>query len=238
MLTGANILEFQTKGYTILINGLSEAELKHLHDEADTLTNYLISEGYDIINDFGCIVEPWSCGFLDGSSDYNMDRDKYSKIRNSISWNNSCDTVQASDIVLSKYGSTWASLLLQQQVYLLNEQFIIKPPFSLLSSPFAWHKDSDYYQDERHRQERTVACWTALDTVDENNGTIEIKDFLGNQETICVPAGSIVFMSDQLLHTSTGNASSKFRRAYMTQFSSSPLLYQDGQCVALAIKCD
>lgn len=54
-----------------------------------------------------------------------MDRDKYSKIRNSISWNNSCDTIKASDIVLSKYGSTWASLLLQQQVYLVSSVFII-----------------------------------------------------------------------------------------------------------------
>lgn len=76
-----------------------------------------------------------------------------------------------------------------------------------------------------------------MDTVNEKNGTIEIKDFLGNQEIICVPAGSIVFMSDQLLHKSTGNASNKFRRAYMTQFSASPLLYNDGQCVGLAINC-
>lgn len=69
-------------------------------------------------------LEPWSCGFLDGSSrGYKMDRDEYSKIRNSISWNDSCDTIQASDIVLSKYGSTWASLLLEQpQVYLVSMQ--------------------------------------------------------------------------------------------------------------------
>lgn len=79
MLTRANILEFQEKGYTILIDGkgvdemilltgekkkglknefigLTKQELAHLHDEADTLTNYLISEGHDIIHDFGCIV--------------------------------------------------------------------------------------------------------------------------------------------------------------------------------------
>lgn len=73
--------------------------------------------------------------------------------------------------------------------------------------------------------------------MNEKNGTLEIKDFLGNQQIIRVPAGSIVFMSDQLLHKSTGNASQQFRRAYMTQFSSSPLLSRHGQCIGLAVNC-
>ncbi|KAG2228982.1 hypothetical protein INT48_007273, partial [Thamnidium elegans] len=144
--------------------GLQEQELNLLHEEADTLSNYLMSEGYDLITDLGCVV---------GSS----------------------------------------------------------------STSFAWHRDSDYYQDDRHRDIRSIACWTALDSVTEHNGTIEIRDFLGTHHTICAEAGTIVYMSDQLVHKSTCNLSSKFRRVYMNQFSASPLYYLDSdeQCVALAV---
>lgn len=53
-----------------------------------------------------------------------MNRDEYSRIRDSISWNNSSDTTNASDIVLNKFGNTWASQLLQQQVYLVSPFYI------------------------------------------------------------------------------------------------------------------
>jgi ectoine hydroxylase-related dioxygenase (phytanoyl-CoA dioxygenase family) len=97
----------------------------------------------------------------------------------------------------------------------------------------------------RHRQEPTIACWTALDPVNENNGTIELVDFLGQPMILQAPAGTVLFMSNQLLHKSTGNSSRTFRRAYMPQYSKKPLVNSDSallapkasQCVGLAVKC-
>ncbi|KAI9251119.1 hypothetical protein EDC94DRAFT_622292 [Helicostylum pulchrum] len=241
MLTKDHISEFQKKGFTVLTNGVQEEELNLLHEEADTLSNYLMSEGYDLITDLGCVVEPWTCGYLDlpeEAKNYKTDAYEYSRIRDTLYWPNTCiTTTTASHIILDKYGNYAAQLLDQKTVYLLNEQFIIKPPTTRSSSSFAWHRDSDYYRDDRHRDICSIACWTALDSVTEHNGTIEIEDFLGTHHTICAEAGTIVFMSDQLVHKSTCNLSSKFRRVYMNQFSASPLYHLDSdqQCLALAV---
>jgi ectoine hydroxylase-related dioxygenase (phytanoyl-CoA dioxygenase family) len=107
----------------------------------------------------------------------------------------------------------------------------------------AFFQDSDYYTDIRHQQESTIACWTALDPVNENNGTVQLVDFLGQSLVLQAPAGTVLFMSNQLLHKSTGNSSKTFRRAYMAQYSKKPLLVNsDGaleasQCIGLAVKC-
>ncbi|KAI7897799.1 uncharacterized protein BX663DRAFT_527226 [Cokeromyces recurvatus] len=203
-----------------------------------------MTEGYDLIHDLGCIVEPWTCGFLEFENDfYKTDVKEYKKLRDSIL---DCDNgTLISDLVLHKYGA-WARQLLEtEDTYLLNEQYIIKPPSIFGLSQFAWHRDSDYYDDVRHRQEPTVACWTALDDVNRFNGTVELVDFQNNSYLLEVPAGSILFMSHRLLHHSTSNSSpQKFRRAYMAQFSKQPLVYFDkkedlplaSRCVALAVK--
>lgn len=98
-------------------------------------------------------------------------------------------------------------------------------------------QDSDYYHDDKHKQKRTIACWTALDAVNETNGTIEWIDFLGDKHLLNVQAGSILFMSNQLLHQSMGNSSSTFRRAFMPQFSQTSILLADDEPVGLAIHC-
>jgi hypothetical protein len=38
------------------IAALTEEELCILHEEADILSNHLMSEGYDLIKDFGCVI--------------------------------------------------------------------------------------------------------------------------------------------------------------------------------------
>lgn len=211
--------------------------------------NHVMMEGHDLVTDLGCIIEPLRCGFLDDpeTSKYKMDASEYSKIRNRIHWNNlvvssnpGCVT-QPAEIILNKYGRAWASkFLLSENVYLLNEQYIIKPPNTSESTQFQWHRDSDYYDDDRHKDESTIACWTALDKVEEHNGTVEIIDFQGNKKVIYASPGSILFMSNKLLHKSTGNSSRLFRRAFMPQFSSRPILYYDerhDRCVGYAVPC-
>ena len=74
-LDSANKLEYKEKGYTIVKKGnkinvecnrsifiyekkkaLDEKQISLLHEEADILTNYLISEGLDLVQDLGCVV--------------------------------------------------------------------------------------------------------------------------------------------------------------------------------------
>ncbi|RCI05788.1 hypothetical protein CU098_013130 [Rhizopus stolonifer] len=190
MLTDKHCLEFDKKGYTILFNALDQNETETFHNEADELANYLMSEGYDLVQDLGCIVEPLTCGYLDKpkTDDYKTNKLEYSQHRDSI-----LSGTSISDIILNKY-ATWASKLLQSDdIFLLNEQYIVKPPRT--RSDFAWHKDSDYYHDVRARVQPSIACWTALDDVDGLNGTLILQD----DTLVEMASGSIVFMSKERL---------------------------------------
>lgn len=42
--------------FFLLLLALSQEELSILHEEADILSNHLMSEGYDLIKDFGCVI--------------------------------------------------------------------------------------------------------------------------------------------------------------------------------------
>lgn len=53
-----------------------------------------------------------------------------------------------------------------------------------------------------------------------------------------VPAGSIVFLSGWVRHCSMGNSSSKFRRAFMPQYSAGKVVTATGGMVSLAVPCN
>ncbi|KAI9497919.1 hypothetical protein BDB00DRAFT_802548 [Zychaea mexicana] len=240
-LSPQNIQQFRDSGYTIIRHALSTEKVELLHEEADTLTNFILNEGYDLTAVLGCIIEPLTCGYLDPaeSDEYKTDKHAYIARRNSVLENSA-----VSSIVLETV-ARWAAVLLgnPEQVFLMNEQFIVKPPHSAGASEFAWHQDSEYL-DPRLQSHSTVACWIALDPVDEVNGTIMVSDLknpAADPFVVRVPAGSIVFMSNKLRHKSTGNAGRLFRRVFMPQYSLNPLLSLeddgDAKAIGLAIKC-
>ncbi|KAG2215662.1 hypothetical protein INT45_002765, partial [Circinella minor] len=186
------------------------------------------------------ILEPLTCGYLDPikSDEYKTNKLSYISRRNSI-----IEADKSISNVILETVARWAAMLLgnPKQVFLMNEQYIIKPPHSAGTSQFAWHQDSDYL-DPRLQSQSTVACWIALDSVDESNGTIMISDLEnphGEPFPVIVPAGSIVFMSNRLRHKSTGNTSSRFRRVFMPQYSLNPLMSIDNneKAIGLAIQC-
>lgn len=53
-----------------------------------------------------------------------------------------------------------------------------------------------------------------------------------------IPMGSTVFLSGFVRHCSLGNKSSRFRRAYMPQFSAGEVTTSTGQYVSMAVSCD
>ncbi|KAI9302967.1 hypothetical protein BJ944DRAFT_110485 [Cunninghamella echinulata] len=248
-LTTKHINEFETLGYTILLNALTEDEVELLHDEADMLINLLLAEEFDLLIDLGGIIEPLHCGILDPipstepQYQYKLDKATYIERRDQL-------TPSVAQLLINTIGSFARSLLYKtldnrpdNSVYLLNEQYIIKPPNTKDTSIFEWHRDSDYYEDISLKNEKTIACWIALDPVNEENGTLHIKDINNSHQhgdsaslIVEIPAGSIVFMSSHLLHKSTGNASSKFRRVFMPQYSKRPLFnLKTFKPVALAV---
>jgi ectoine hydroxylase-related dioxygenase (phytanoyl-CoA dioxygenase family) len=136
--------------------------------------------------------------------------------------------------------------------YLMCEMFVVKAP--KLGLPFGWHQDSGYlryYGYERYPPYVTI--WCALDDMSEENGTIYVIPFSegGSREVLAhyeeettkdkvsdfgphpghpmvVPAGSAVVLSSLLPHRSSANTSSRTRAAYLCQYTSVPVMLDDG----------
>lgn len=141
---------------------------------------------------------------------------------------------------------------LGDKAFLFFEQFVVKsakqngqPGMS-----FAWHQDSGYI---RHSHPFYLSCWVALDDMTEENGTLRVlpykrgggknpvthfrkqitNDMVGyvgedKGELVCVPAGSVVVFSSFTLHCSGENNTDKPRRSYLTQYSSEPIMNENG----------
>lgn len=151
--------------------------------------------------------------------------------------------------------------ILGDEVYLFNEQWVVKGPEQGMK--FAWHQDSGYvkYRDPGTIHPPYLTCWCALDDVDEINGTAYImphsrggtrdvihphyresttNDLVGYEGTdpgdpIVAPAGSIALFSSYNLHRSGTNASDQMRRVYLPQYSSGPIQNSSGQPWGMAV---
>lgn len=126
-------------------------------------------------------------------------------------------------------------------IYLLNEQYIIKPPKS--PSAFSKHQDS-FYLPKSDQSLPSVSFWIPLCATNNRNGGIQVfpfvrekeieipfneKDFLAlhSRNVTCaikginldLQPGSVLCMSGWLPHASSMNSSSTFREVYMPQFA-------------------
>jgi ectoine hydroxylase-related dioxygenase (phytanoyl-CoA dioxygenase family) len=141
-----------------------------------------------------------------------------------------------------------ARAALGDTVYLFNEQYVVKA--AERGMKFSWHQDSGFI-DYAHRPYLT--CWIALDDMTEANGTVyllpysrggtrdvvthvrdpESNDLIGYfgddpGDPVVVPAGSIVCFSTTLFHRSGPNSTDRARRVYVAQYSTEPILTEDG----------
>ena len=135
--------------------------------------------------------------------------------------------------------------ILGGNVYLFNEQWVIKYPEK--GKAFPWHQDSGYvlYKDNNSTHKPYLSCWCPLDDVNKSNGTIYIlphsemntknkvlkhykdkdsNDIIGYNGVkkgieIEASAGSIVLFSSYNLHRSSQNKSKNERRVYLIQYS-------------------
>ncbi|KAI7829684.1 hypothetical protein BC939DRAFT_441474 [Gamsiella multidivaricata] len=309
--------QFHRDGFLIVRNALDHEEVEVFRREVDCLVNFLISENIDIMKDYGGVIEPISCGYIDPpvSQMYILSKRPYSALRNLVT--EDPDTVVP--VLFGKMPALAKHLLptdtSENPLCLFNEQYIVKTPKSASISSFAWHQDSQYMDSTAQTAYPIVSCWTALDDVNISNGTLLIEPFpipidpttgerldlpnsLDDLDThlqlhrglaslyqgeldrdkalvqaqekdpfsmlkhkagrpinvsdpeqwmkrcerqrpvlVDISAGSIVFLSGFVRHCSLGNTSSKFRRAYMPQFSAGKVVTDDGGIVSLAVPC-
>lgn len=144
--------------------------------------------------------------------------------------------------------------ILGENVYLFLEQFVVKAADKGMK--FSWHQDSGYVK-EKH--DPYLSCWMPLDDVTEENGTvyllpyseagtrtrIEHKLEAGTNDQIGyfgdnpgVPAilntGDIALFSSVCFHRSGSNNTNKSRRVLLMQYSSAPILKDDGSVLYFA----
>lgn len=138
---------------------------------------------------------------------------------------------------------------LGDNAYLFWEQYVVKGASEGMK--FSWHQDSGYVAYPDHKPYLT--CWCALDDMSEENGTVYVMPFshigirswvkhireegsndlvgyFGEKKGVPVvaPAGSIAVFTSVNFHSSSANRTPHLRRAYIAQYSSEPLLSEDG----------
>ena len=148
-----------------------------------------------------------------------------------------------------------ARAALGEEVYLFNEQWVVKGPEQGMK--FSWHQDSGYVKgsDPNTTHKPYLTCWCTLDDVSEENGTVyllphsrggtkhQIMDHEREEGTndlvgykgddpgipITVPAGSVVAFTSYNFHRSGANTTPQMRRVYLAQYSAQPIMQSDGE---------
>jgi ectoine hydroxylase-related dioxygenase (phytanoyl-CoA dioxygenase family) len=140
-----------------------------------------------------------------------------------------------------------ARAVLGDDVYLFNEQYVIKGAEHGMA--FGWHQDSGFIP---YPHPPYLTCWIPLDDLTEANGTLHVLPYaragtraavahrrdpetndmvgyLGDDpgDAVTLPAGSVVAFSSTLFHRTGRNTSDRPRRAYVAQYTAEPLLTQD-----------
>ena len=133
-----------------------------------------------------------------------------------------------------------AELIGCERVRVFHDHLIVKPPHG--GSTVPWHRDLPNWPVA---EPRAVSCWLALDDVSAASGAMRFMpgahrepmtqsiDFLneakawgdreGDAVPVPIPAGSAIFHHCLSWHTSPPNATSGWRRAYIT-------IYLDATC--------
>ncbi|MDQ2801001.1 MAG: phytanoyl-CoA dioxygenase family protein [Armatimonadota bacterium] len=155
---------------------------------------------------------------------------------------------EISQFVFSDLMAEITRALLGDTVYFSFEQFVVKAAEK--GGTFAWHQDSAYVSTPHSPY---LTCWCTLDDVTEENGTVYMMpydragtrgllphtkleddfDLVGYRGDdpgvpVIIPAGSIAFFSSHVLHRSGPNTTPRQRRIYLPQYSSHPILREDG----------
>ncbi|KAF9402403.1 hypothetical protein BGZ94_004942 [Podila epigama] len=281
--------KFLRDGFVVVQNVLRPEDIGILSREADNLMNFVMSEGMDIMEILGGVIEPISCGYIDPpmSQMYILSKKSYSGLRDLVT-----EEPDSVTNILFSIMPTCAQTLLPDQdpdspLCLFNEQYIVKTPKSEKISQFAWHQNNGTLivepypllvaDGETGHRELSTTLSAVEDYLAYHRGISSLygpsldrdkalqltrgqpvnepivseppKGYIEHFDPsmwdaqqrppvlIQVPAGSVVFLSGFVRHCSLGNGSSKFRRAFMPQYSIGKVLNAEGGYISLAVPC-
>ena len=156
------------------------------------------------------------------------------------------------EFLLSELMAEIARITLGDNVYLHNDQFVVKSEREGMK--FSWHQDGAYVQARIGPHPECITCWCSLDEVSEANGTIyvlpasrfggrelveHVKDpesndrvgYFGNDpgDPVIAPAGSIAVFASTVFHRSGANPSGQPRRAYLAQYAPASIQNKPGE---------
>lgn len=183
-ISADQIEKFHTDGFVVVDGFLSEQILEQARINCDKIVEKSLLE-CGVIGDaaeaiaevFGCIFEPVA---LHAQSSRNV----ASNINYSTSsWRASRSLFPGgsvlSDALLSRHFRANVAQIFNTELsslFLLNEQFIVKPPVANSAATFAFHQDGSYL-GQTWRQYESVSVWIALDDCDEENGCLSFVPF-------------------------------------------------------------
>ena len=232
MLSADQIHSFKTRGYCVIEGAMTEQQLADARSATDMLV------------DAATRGEPYAPSFLREGESYGA----ISKGSTRLFFSNRCEHFSAlADFIKGETLGSIAHDLIGPEVYLFNEQVVVKAPQH--GDSFAWHQDSGYIRFA-HRPYLTL--WCALDDTHRDNGTVfiiprnidhdrsvnphewdeggaNLVGYRGDEpgEVVEVPAGSVVAFSSVTLHRTGANRTDKRRRALVCQYTAEPLLRPD-----------
>ncbi|KAJ9077325.1 hypothetical protein DSO57_1017810 [Entomophthora muscae] len=206
-LSELQLSEFHQKGFLLVNKGFSRLipilmrfqvlpceTVRSFVEECDSLINLVYQEGLDIVKDFGCILEPFNSWFLENIPQGD-DCEPLTKTleggctelkphtihRQRISF---FDSLAIKDAIINTLAPIAASVLPEGDLYLWNEQYIVKPPLEEAfthgknsdSTKFGWHQDREYLPRD-FQSTPTLAIWIPLQPIYKNNGGLVFQPY-------------------------------------------------------------
>ena len=226
LVTPEQVQQYQSQGFCVLPNVISQAQLSNLRAECDRYIEVMHEEmdrqGKDTL----------------GISHRNR---RYFISRHGL------ESAKLSSFLFSPFMAEVTQALLGPNVYLFHEQFVVKS--AERGMKFAWHQDGGYVMGNGGAPHTPyLSCWCPLDDATIENGTVYILPFdragtreiqthvreegtndqvgyFGNDpgDPVEAPAGSIVAFTSATFHRSGPNTTDKMRRVYLAQYAGAPL---------------
>ena len=215
--------QFESEGYFILESVISDTLMETLESSCDVLIKRMHDEMDRLGTDHIHISH----------------RDKRYHIAKQFMYAPGLDRY-----VFSKLMEEICRQTLGDNAYLFYDQYVVKAAEQGIS--FSWQQDSGYLGVPH---EPYITCWAAVDDMTVDNGTAwilpysqsepkglveHVRDpvtgdkagYFGDEQGIpvVVPKGSIAVFSSLTFHRSGPNRTDNMRRAYVTQYSSRPVI--------------
>ena len=220
---------FESNGYIILKNIIDKKTLIHLNKIADLM------------------IKDFKKGIIRNQALSKNNRKHFGNIsqKGKMFLGNQCEFYsKLNEYAKGELVKNIVKKLLGKKVYLFNEQIVSKEPNT--NSKFSWHQDSGYIGFEHKPY---ISIWLSLIDTDKNNGALSLiptnlkkvkkpknhiwqnssKDLgitVNEKKTVLceVASGSLIIFSSLTPHSSGPNYSNKARKAYLSQYSSEPIV--------------